>query len=156
MAIGDGADVRLGAVFAQLGGAAAEPRHELIDGICGSDATWNSVRKMGWSGSTSTIGNCPGGRTLAISRSHAVPRPWTPEVVDPQEAALLEVLPQGSASSPLDQDLADVGHHHERALEEERIGHADDEVIGLAVGCPADRVLVSSDSRMEKLMSASG
>src|SRR5262249_4787211 len=55
----------------------------------------------------------------------------SPEVVDDQEAALLQVRPQALDLVVAEADHTDVFHVEDRTVEEQRVGESDDDVVGL-------------------------
>jgi hypothetical protein len=69
---------------------------------------------------------------------------FAPEVVCPDEAALPDVLPQPGRIGLIEERRPDFRHHHERALEQVRIGRRDDDVVGTAA-------LVLADGRFGEL-----
>ena len=67
-----------------------------------------------------------------------LPGSVAPEIVHPEEAALVEVGAQRRGIGGFEDRRADVRGEQERTLEQERIGRPEDEVIGVARGLSAD------------------
>ena len=78
---------------------------------------------------------------LADVADPVVPRVRPPEIIDPQEAALLEVGAQRVGVLVAEERRADVGGADDRALEQQRIRNAHRDVVRLAAGLAADRGL---------------
>jgi len=87
---------------------------------------------------TSLTSNCVGGQRLAKLRHPVVPRVAAPEVVDPQEAALVEIEAQRLGVLIADERATHLRRHHERAVEELGIGEANQQMVRLAGGILAD------------------
>ena len=99
----------------------------------------------------SKIGYWRGGSTRPISSAHWSQASRAPEVVDVEEAALQQVGAQALDLVVAEARRADVFHVEDRAAEEQRIGEADDDVVGLAVGLHLDadeRQLAEADGEV--------
>ena len=66
------------------------------------------------------------------------PRVGAPEVIDPQESPLEEVLAQARRLHVTDAHGADVRRHDHRALKQRRVGQPHDPRVWIAVCVPAD------------------
>ena len=78
------------------------------------------------------MGYSGGGSTLPISAGPLFPGRRSPEVVDPEEPALYQVVPQAHNFLRPQAHRPDVGRQHEGTAEELVICDVDDPVIGLA------------------------
>src|SRR5262245_15187570 len=61
---------------------------------------------------------------LSNLRHPVIPRVAAPEIIDPQEPALFEIEPHGFRILVGNQCASDLGPHHERTIEDFRIGKA--------------------------------
>ena len=85
-----------------------------------------------------------------------IPRPLAPEIVDVEKTTLDEVFMETLDLGVAQAHHADVLHLDPRTVEQGVVCQAHHQMIGIAVDCLLTRVFVSSDKRIEKLMSASG
>src|SRR5262245_11791580 len=67
-----------------------------------------------------------------------LPRVSAPEVVGPEKPTFEEIRTQSLDLLVIEVRRADLGHHHERTLEQRFIREPDDQVVRLAVGVKAD------------------
>ena len=82
----------------------------------------------------------PGQYAMDLARP-LLPRRRAPEIIDPQEAALQQVLAQPRRFFLREFQRADIGRHRERAAEQRIIGEPDDPGGRLAFALAADRRL---------------
>ena len=73
---------------------------------------------------------CPLGRKRLRDLSGPVgKRVLAPEVIDPEKAALEQVVAQLRGFGLVEERAARLGHHHERTVIEQRIGQSDHDVV---------------------------
>src|SRR5205814_3401945 len=81
---------------------------------------------------------CAGRKRLSDLALEKLPRPFSPEIVGPEKAALLKVGAQIRGLRLVERQTADFRHHDERAVEELRLLEVDQHMLGHGVSAHAD------------------